>query len=100
VEVGQQSNEQLPSPSLSIPTPVMPAAGPNRTPILVGCPPTATTAYTPTTQHRRRARSRRGVVAIGVLLLVAIGAGGYLGLRSYIYGDDVPGVTILDDPSG
>lgn len=52
---------------------------------------------TPTSPDRSN-RSR--VFTISVVLAVIVSVAGYIGFRSYIYGDDAPPIPVLDDLGG
>ena len=76
--------------------PVMPVAQSNRMPHLAG---TQAKMYVPPTASRPR-MSRSRIYGIGAVLFVVISVAGYIGFRSYIYGDDAPPVPVLDDLGG
>ena len=76
--------------------PVMPVAQPNRMPQLAG---SQANVYVPPTKPRPRV-SRSKVYGIAAVVFLVISIAGYIGFRSYIYGDDAPPVPVLDDLGG
>ncbi len=76
--------------------PVMPAARSNRMPQLAGA--NAQVYEPPKARRARRSRSR--IYGIGAVIFIGITVVGYLGFRSYIYGDDAPPIPVIDDLSG
>lgn len=79
-------------PELTV-NPTMPAAHSNRMPQLAGA--TARPYVAPKSAAARRSRTK--VYAIGTMIFLAISVAGYIGFRSYIYGDDAPPLPVLDD---
>ncbi len=81
---------RAPEPTIS---PSMPAAHSNRMPQMAGA---TAQPYVPPKPERAE-RSRTKVYALGTVIFLAISIAGYIGFRSYIYGDDAPPVPVLDD---
>lgn len=76
--------------------PVMPVARSNRMPQLAGA---EAQVYVPPRVARAR-MSRSKVYGIGAVLFLVISVAGYIGFRSYIYGDDAPPLPVVDDLGG
>lgn len=94
VDVSLQRETPFPPPTAPTPVeaPIMPAARPNVIPHTTDAKPT----YVPPPLGRSR-RSRAKTYTIGAIIFLAISIAGYIGFRSYIYGDDAPPVPVLDD---
>lgn len=82
-----------PAPEPTVPLPTVPAAHSNLMPQMAGA--TAQPYVAPKPPVARRSRTK--VYAIGTLIFLTISIAGYIGFRSYIYGDDAPPVPVLDD---
>jgi len=97
VDGNLEQQTPLPPPVAATPSasPIMPKASSNSRPHIAGVTPTA---YVPPPAGRSRRRRTR-VYTVGVAVFLAICVAGYLGFRSYIYGDDAPPVPVLDDLS-
>jgi len=100
VDVTSPQASSLPPPSAATPSaaPLMPSAGSNAKPHVAGAAPTPTNYVAPVAGKRRRSRTR--IYTISALLFLAVSVAGYIGFRSYIYGDDAPPVPVLDDLGG
>jgi hypothetical protein len=98
VDVDLQQQAPLPPPSASTAsaTPIMPQAASNARPHVAGATPAAYVAP----PAERRGRSRTRVYTISAVVFLVISIAGYIGFRSYIYGDDAPPVPVLDDLGG
>ena len=102
MDVASPQSSSLPPPSAAVPSaaPIMPVAESNAKPHVAGAAPSSApgTYVAPRPEKRRRSRTR--VYTIGTLLFLAVSVAGYIGFRSYIYGDDAPPVPVLDDLGG
>lgn len=94
MDVSLQQQTPFPPPTAPAPVeaPIMPVARPNVIPHTTDAKPT----YVPPPSGRSR-RSRTKTYTIGAIIFLAISVAGYIGFRSYIYGDDAPPVPVLDD---
>ena len=81
----------VPEPSMSSPT--IPAAQSNRLPQMAGV--TARPYVAPKPAAVRRSRTK--VYTIGAVFFLLVSVAGYIGFRSYIYGDEAPPIPVLDD---
>jgi len=95
VDVELEQNAPLPPPTAApSTTPIVPQARSNATPYVAGSAPTVD--YTPP-RAPRKGWSRTRLYTVGAVVFLAISVAGYIGFRSYIYGDDAPPVPVLDD---
>ncbi len=73
--------------------PTMPAAQSNRMPQMAGATAQPYVAPKPAAVRRSHAK----VYTIGAVIFLLVSVAGYIGFRSYIYGDDAPPIPVLDD---